>query len=58
MVFEKHGLSLYDFMQKNSFRPFSVTHVREIGYQLLHSISCIHMLRGEGRGERELCYYF
>lgn len=45
MVFEKHGLSLYDFMERNTFRPFSVEQVREIGYQLLHSITFLHSLK-------------
>lgn len=41
MVFPKHGLSLYDFMSKNDFRPFSVRIVKEMGFQLLHSVACI-----------------
>lgn len=41
MVFDKYGLSLYDFMRKNGFRPFSVPETKKIGYQLLHAIQRI-----------------
>jgi dual-specificity kinase len=35
MVFEKLGLSLYDFLRKNHYQPFSIELVREFGAQLL-----------------------
>jgi len=44
MVFEKYGLSLYDFLRKNSFRPFTLPDVKTLGYQLLHSIDFLHSL--------------
>lgn len=44
MVFDKYGLSLYDFMRKNAFRPFLVPDVRKLGFQLLHSIDFLHSL--------------
>lgn len=44
MVFDKYGLSLYDFMRKNSFRPFLVPDVKKLGFQLLHAIDFLHSL--------------
>lgn len=44
MVFEKLGLSLYDFLKKNSYRPFHLDLVRSFGRQLLESISYLHDL--------------
>ena len=38
MVFEKLGLSLYDFLRKNHYQPFSIDLVREFGAQLLDSV--------------------
>eukprot|EP01090_Pellita_catalonica_P000227 TRINITY_DN10158_c0_g1_i1.p1 TRINITY_DN10158_c0_g1~~TRINITY_DN10158_c0_g1_i1.p1 ORF type:complete len:317 (+),score=28.86 TRINITY_DN10158_c0_g1_i1:535-1485(+) len=42
MVFKKYGLSLYDFLKKNGYRPFSVNNAREIGFQLIQSIAFMH----------------
>ena len=45
MVFERLGLSLYDFLRKNSYRPFSIDVVREFGRQLLEAVACaLHRL--------------
>lgn len=41
MVFEKYGLSLYDFMKKNRYRPFPMDYVREFAFQILESVSYI-----------------
>ncbi|KAJ6845268.1 serine/threonine-protein kinase AFC2 isoform X1 [Iris pallida] len=45
IVFEKLGSSLYDFLRKNSYRPFQIDLVRELGKQLLESIAFMHDLR-------------
>ncbi|XP_024526874.1 serine/threonine-protein kinase AFC3 isoform X1 [Selaginella moellendorffii] len=44
IVSEKLGPSLYDFLKKNSYRPFSIEHVRDIGWQLLNSVACMPRL--------------
>ncbi|KAK9828983.1 hypothetical protein WJX72_003219 [[Myrmecia] bisecta] len=44
MVFEKLGLSLYDFLRKNSYRPFHVDMVRAFGRQLLEAVAYLHSL--------------
>lgn len=45
IVFEKLGLSLYDFLRKNSFSSFPIDLVRELGRQLLDSVALMHDLR-------------
>uniref|UniRef100_A0A0C9QTD5 dual-specificity kinase n=1 Tax=Wollemia nobilis TaxID=56998 RepID=A0A0C9QTD5_9CONI len=45
IVFEKLGLSLYDFLRKNSYCPFPIDLVREIGRQLLESVAYMHSLQ-------------
>ncbi|KAK8478853.1 hypothetical protein V6N13_090426 [Hibiscus sabdariffa] len=45
IVFEMLGPSLYDFLQKNNFRPFPVDLVRELGRQLLECVAFIHDLQ-------------
>ena len=40
MVFDKLGLSLYDFLRRNHYRPFSLPLVREFGRQLLEAVAC------------------
>ena len=42
MVFNKYGLSLYDFLKKNNYYPFDVKIVADIGYQLLKAVSCTY----------------
>ncbi|CAI5961275.1 unnamed protein product [Closterium sp. NIES-65] len=44
IVFEKLGPSLYDFLRKNSYRPFSVDVAREFSRQLLESVAFMHEL--------------
>ena len=39
-VFEKLGLSLYDFLKANGYRPFHIDLVREFGRQILGSVAC------------------
>ncbi len=41
MVFERYGLSLFDFLKKNHYHPFRVEHVAEIGYQLVKAVACM-----------------
>ncbi|KAJ6839298.1 serine/threonine-protein kinase AFC2 isoform X1 [Iris pallida] len=45
IVFEKLGSSLYDYLRKNSYRPFPIDLVRELGRQLLESVAFMHDLR-------------
>ncbi|PKI65364.1 serine/threonine-protein kinase AFC2-like isoform X2 [Punica granatum] len=44
IVFEKLGPSIYDFLQKNSYRSFPIDIVREIGRQLLECVAFMHEL--------------
>mmetsp|Transcript_17781 Transcript_17781/g.24589 ORF Transcript_17781/g.24589 Transcript_17781/m.24589 type:complete len:485 (-) Transcript_17781:146-1600(-) len=44
IVFEKLGLSLYDFLRKNHYRPFDIDLVREFGAQMLDSVAFLHSL--------------
>lgn len=39
-VCERLGPSLYDFLRKNNYRPFSADLVRDFGRQLLESVAC------------------
>ena len=43
-MFEKLGLSLYDFLRVNQYRPFRVDVVRDFGRQLLESVAYLHGL--------------
>lgn len=43
-VCERLGPSLYDFLRKNNYRPFSVDLVREFGRQLLESVACMFLI--------------
>jgi len=45
MVFHKYGLSLFDFLKKNRYKPFSLTHVREFTRQLLDAVEYLHNLK-------------
>eukprot|EP00741_Cyanophora_paradoxa_P021619 tig00000241_g20868.t1 len=42
MVFEKLGLSLYDFLRKNLYRPFSMRDTQHITRQILQSLAFLH----------------
>lgn len=44
IVCDKLGPSLYDFLSRNSFRPFPVDLVRDFGLQLLQSVAYMHDL--------------
>ncbi len=44
MVFERLGLSLYDFLRKNSYRPFHADIIRAFGRQLLEAVAYLHDL--------------
>ena len=44
MVFEKYGLSLFDFMKQNDYKPFTLTEVRIFGHQLLNAVAFLHDL--------------
>lgn len=39
LVFEKLGMSLYDYLKKHDFVPYPLTHVREFARQLLQALS-------------------
>ncbi|KAI3435152.1 Protein kinase domain-containing protein [Psidium guajava] len=45
IVFEMLGPSLFDFLRKNSYRPFPVDLVRELGRQLLECVAFMHDMR-------------
>lgn len=45
MVFEKCGLSLFDFLRKNHYKPFSANLVQTFGHQLLKAVSFLHSLK-------------
>jgi hypothetical protein len=40
MVFDKLGLSLFDFLKSNSYRGFAAPHVKLVGLQLLRATKC------------------
>eukprot|EP01112_Ceratiomyxa_fruticulosa_P008031 TRINITY_DN2082_c0_g1_i1.p1 TRINITY_DN2082_c0_g1~~TRINITY_DN2082_c0_g1_i1.p1 ORF type:complete len:471 (+),score=64.07 TRINITY_DN2082_c0_g1_i1:256-1668(+) len=42
LVFEKLGLSLYDTLKANRYRPFSIWKIKHIGFQLLTAIKFLH----------------
>ncbi|GAB4820827.1 hypothetical protein N2152v2_007873 [Parachlorella kessleri] len=44
MVFERLGLSLYDFLRRNSYRPFPLEVARSFTRQLLESVAFMHSL--------------
>jgi len=43
-VFERLGLSLYDFLRKNSYKPFHLDILRAFGRQLLEAVAYLHDL--------------
>lgn len=45
MVFEKCGLSLFEFLRKNHYKPFSAHLVQTFGRQLLHAVAFLHTLK-------------
>lgn len=44
MVFSKLGPSLFDFLQRNGYRPFHVNLVRHFGLQILEAVAYMHDL--------------
>ncbi|XP_063045596.1 dual specificity protein kinase CLK1-like [Engraulis encrasicolus] len=42
IVFELLGLSTYDLLQKNHFKPFSVDSIRHMAYQIIKSVRFLH----------------
>ena len=40
LVFEFLGTSVFDFLSKNHFIPFSIQVIRSISYQLIRSVAC------------------
>ncbi|EGC30993.1 hypothetical protein DICPUDRAFT_40649, partial [Dictyostelium purpureum] len=44
LVFRKYGLSLYDFLKKNKYRPLPLSQIQKIGRQLLTAIYSMHKL--------------
>ena len=43
-MFERLGLSLYDFLRKNSYKPFHLDILRAFGRQLLEAVAYLHDL--------------
>lgn len=44
MIFPKYGMSVYDFLRRNSYKGFPLVHVRELGRQLIEAVRCLHSL--------------
>ncbi|MEW5320462.1 MAG: hypothetical protein WDW38_011533 [Sanguina aurantia] len=44
-VFEKLGLSLFDFLRKNNYQPFTIDIVQDFARQLLEAVDYMHELR-------------
>jgi len=42
LVFDLLGMSMYDFLRQNSYRPFSLNEVQIYGRQLLRTVSFLH----------------
>lgn len=42
LIFEKLGLSLFDFIKLNNYRGFPVRHIQKIAYQILKGIGYLH----------------
>jgi len=40
LVFKKYGLSLYEFLKKNKYRPLPLSQIQHISKQLLTAIYC------------------
>jgi serine/threonine protein kinase len=45
MVFENLGLSLYDFMKRNKYQPFSMACIQDFTVQLLQTLEFLHSFR-------------
>jgi serine/threonine protein kinase len=44
MIFPRYGLSLYDFLKKNNYKPFRPTEVAMFGVQLCLAVAFLHDL--------------
>jgi serine/threonine protein kinase len=44
MLFPRYGLSLYDFLKKNNYKPFRPTEVANFGLQLCLAVAFLHDL--------------
>lgn len=42
IVFERLGLSLYEFLKMNNFKPFSISQIQHIAQQILEAVAFIH----------------
>jgi len=42
MIFPKYGLSVFDFLKKNHYRPFILPHIKHISKQVLQSVAFMH----------------
>ncbi|EKX41499.1 hypothetical protein GUITHDRAFT_88400 [Guillardia theta CCMP2712] len=42
LVFDLLGMSMYDFLRQNSYRPFSLNEVQIFGKQILNAVSFLH----------------
>lgn len=45
LVFEKMGLSVFDFMKDNSYEPYPMEQVRHISYQLVVAVKFLHDMK-------------
>ena len=45
LMFDKYGLSLFDFMKKNNYKPFSPYLVQTFAKQLLKAVAFMHELK-------------
>lgn len=43
-MFEKLGLSLFDFLKRNTYKPFSIDLVQDFSRQLLEAVAYMHEL--------------
>jgi serine/threonine protein kinase len=44
MVFEKLGMSLYDFLKKNNYRGFKIDYIRSFTKQILEAVGFMHQV--------------
>ncbi|XP_065843592.1 dual specificity protein kinase CLK2-like isoform X2 [Oscarella lobularis] len=45
LVFEMLGLSVFDFLKDNNYRPYPLHHVQRISYQVIRAVAFLHRLR-------------
>mmetsp|Transcript_13416 Transcript_13416/g.38925 ORF Transcript_13416/g.38925 Transcript_13416/m.38925 type:complete len:488 (+) Transcript_13416:262-1725(+) len=45
IVFSKLGLSLFDLLRKNNYKPFDLFHVQTFSQQLLETVSFLHSIK-------------